>query len=297
MRKSWLALAAVGCGTFMATLDTSIVNVALPTITLDLDTTLGEVRWVVIAYMLAISCLLLPAGKIADLFGRKKVFQAGYLVFTAGSALCAVSQDIVGLVAARIIQGVGAAFLMANGPAIITQSFPAKSRGTALGIMGMVVSVGLVTGPALGGFLVTHLPWNVIFAVNLPVGILGFVLAQLYVRREHVNPAVAAKRLLTDSFDWLGFGLQSIFLISFIAAVDPPRFQSMVETTHVVVTSSGMVHAGLVRWISAAIAGATGIAFLWQESRSKAPLMDMALFANGTFAFSCLSAFLLFVGF
>src|ERR1700756_4605178 len=120
MNKRWWVLAAVACGTFMATLDSSIVNIALPTLTKELVSDLTQVKWVVILYLLVITCLLLPFGRLSDQLGRKRVFQSGYLIFTFGSLLCSFAPNLTLLVTARVIQAIGASMLMANGPAIIT---------------------------------------------------------------------------------------------------------------------------------------------------------------------------------
>src|SRR5262245_7280513 len=156
MVHRWWVLASVACGTFMATLDSSIVNIALPTVTKDLGTDIFRVKWVVIAYLLVITCLLLPFGRLSDQSGRKPVFQAGFFIFILGSALCGVAPFLGWLVLFRALQAMGASMLMANGPAIITATFPPRERGAALGTMAMVVSAGLVSGPSIGGLLITH---------------------------------------------------------------------------------------------------------------------------------------------
>ena len=159
MTPKWWVLASVACGTFMATLDSSIVNIALPTLTKELGQDLYRVKWVVIVYLLVITCSLLPLGRLSDQKGRKPVFQIGYFVFILGSALCGLAPQLGWLVVFRAIQGVGASMLMANGPAIITATFLSRERGAALGTLAMVVSAGLVSGPSIGGFLITHLGW------------------------------------------------------------------------------------------------------------------------------------------
>src|SRR5690349_7086809 len=123
MRNHWYVLAAVACGTFMATLDSSIVHIALPTLTDKLHTEISRVKWVVVSYLLMITCLLLPTGRLSDLYGRKHVFQLGFLTFVVGSVLCGLSRDLSALIFSRVIQGAGASMLMANGPAIITTTF------------------------------------------------------------------------------------------------------------------------------------------------------------------------------
>ncbi len=140
MLRKWWVLASVGCGTFMATLDSSIVNIALATMKRQLGVSLTEVRWVILIYFLVITCLLLPFGRISDLYGRKKIFGLGFLIFTLGSLACGLSSSLSFLILSRLIQAVGGAMIMANGPAIITSTFPSNERGGALGILAMVVS-------------------------------------------------------------------------------------------------------------------------------------------------------------
>src|SRR5690349_5791249 len=144
MTQKWWVLASIACGTFMATLDSSIVNIALPTLTKELDTPLSHVRWVIIIYLFVITCSLLPFGRLSDQRGRKRIFQIGFFIFSLGSGLCGLAPHLKLLVLSRAIQAIGASMLMANGPAIITSTFSSRERGTALGTLAMVVSAGLV---------------------------------------------------------------------------------------------------------------------------------------------------------
>ncbi len=177
-RRWWVTL-NVSIGIFMSTLDASIVNISFPTIIKSLDTHLKTVAWVVTAYLIVITGCLLLMGRLADLFGQRKIYLAGFLAFTVGSALCGFSPGIHFLIGSRVIQGLGASALMAIGPAIITTAFPEKDRGQALGMIGSIVSVGFLTGPLIGGFLIEHLGWRSIFFVNLPVGLVGIGLSSI----------------------------------------------------------------------------------------------------------------------
>jgi len=173
----WWATLTISIGIFMSTLDASIVNISLPTIVWSLHTDLKTVAWVVMAYLIIITGCLLLMGRLADLFGRGKVFLLGFLTFTLGSTLCGFSPTIYFLIGSRVIQGLGASALMAIGPAIITTSFPEKDRGRTLGMLGSIVSLGFITGPLIGGFLVEHLGWRSIFFINLPIGVIGTTLS------------------------------------------------------------------------------------------------------------------------
>src|SRR5205085_2471192 len=132
---------------------------ALPTITKELNSDLYRVKWVVIVYLLVITCLLLPFGRLSDLYGRRRIFNLGFIIFTIGSCFCSFAPTLLLLVVARALQAVGASMLMANGPAIITAAFPASERGMALGTMAMVVSAGLISGPSFGGILISSFGW------------------------------------------------------------------------------------------------------------------------------------------
>jgi MFS family permease len=163
----------VAIGTFMATLDGNIVNVALPTIAHELGAAVARVQWVVNAYVLAITATLILVGRLADRIGHRAVYAGGLLLFTFGSALCGIAPGLGALVAARVLQALGASAMMAIGPAVVTASFPPAMRGRALGVVGTVVAIGLTAGPPLGGFIVAALSWRWVFYVNLPVGIAG----------------------------------------------------------------------------------------------------------------------------
>jgi EmrB/QacA subfamily drug resistance transporter len=279
MSKKWQVLAAVACGTFMATLDSSIVNIALPTLTKDLGSDLYQMKWVVIAYLLTITCLVLPFGRLADIYGRKPIFELGFSIFTLGSALCGISPSLLPLVLSRVVQAVGASMLMANGPALITASFPSFERGKALGIMAMVVSAGLISGPSVGGFLISQMGWRSIFWVNVPIGLVGIFL----VYRNVTSDLVARTKPV---FDWLGAGLQTLVMLSFIILFDPP-----------VVSISGSAAFLLPRWAMALTMLIFGTAFIKVESMVPAPLLDLTLLANRTFWTANLASFFIFVSF
>jgi EmrB/QacA subfamily drug resistance transporter len=279
MAQKWWVLASVACGTFMATLDSSIVNIALPTLTKELSSDISQIKWVVVIYLLVITWLLLPLGRLSDQYGRKRIFQLGFIVFTLGSGLCGLSPNLGALLATRAIQAIGAAMLMANGPAIITAAFPAGERGKALGIMAMVVSAGLVSGPSVGGFLISSLGWRSIFLVNLPVGLTGIVLVQRSVHPDRLPKSPVP-------FDWAGAFLQMFLLTSVMVLVDPPE-----------VTFSGGVPFPAPRVVLAALIIVFLSLFIKVESDARAPLFDLSLLKNRTFWTANLASFLTFVAY
>ena len=280
MSRKWKALIAVACGTFMATLDSSIVNIGLPTLTKEFSTDLATVKWVVVAYLLTISCLILPAGRISDQMGRRKTFVAGFAIFGLGSLFCGLSPSVPILIFSRVIQGVGAALLMANGPAVITAAFPVRERGGALGTMSMVVSAGLVSGPSLGGLLITQVGWRSIFLVNLPVALLG-----LYLARKNVEGA--GRQHPVFRFDWAGAVLQGVIMLLFLASLDPPHLEWVRR------------FESLPLWRVSLWLGCLGLflLFLQIEAKARWPVIDLSLVRIREFWMPNLAGFLTFVGY
>lgn len=171
-----MLFAIVAIGVLMATIDSSIVNVSLPVIARHFGVPLGgAVEWVIIGYLVVVAALLLTAGRIADVIGRRRAWICGLVVFTLGSALCGASASIAGLVGCRALQGIGGALIMAVSPAMLVGAFPAQQRGRVLGYNAVVVGIGISAGPTLGGFITQHLGWRWIFYVNVPLGVLGVV--------------------------------------------------------------------------------------------------------------------------
>jgi MFS family permease len=173
----WTAFSAVAVGNFMATLDGNIVNVALPTLGAELGVPVGRLQWVVTAFVLAAAVTLIPFGRLGDRLGHRAVYAGGLGLFTLASALCGGAPSFELLVAARVLQALGASAMMSLAAGIVTAAFPPERRGGALGAVGTVVALGLTAGPPVGGLILAHLSWRWIFYVNLPVGILGVVWA------------------------------------------------------------------------------------------------------------------------
>src|SRR3981081_1060453 len=167
----WLVLVVLTSGFFMILLDTTIVNVAIPAMSAGLNTTLDQILWVLNAYILTYTVLLIPAGRLGDLYGQRNLFALGLFVFTVASALCGFSQNANQLIAARILQGVGGALLTPQTLSIITTLFPPERRGAAFGVWGGVAGLATIAGPTVGGLLVTYLDWRAIFYANVPLGL------------------------------------------------------------------------------------------------------------------------------
>ena len=251
----------------MATLDSSVVNVALPTLTKDLVTEITLSKWVVVIYLFIISCLLLPCGKLSDNYGRRKIFTIGLLVFTVGSGICGLSTTLGWLIFSRVIQGIGASMLMANGPAILTSSFPQTELGKALGTMAMVVSLGLVSGPSLGGYLIAKAGWKSIFLLNIPFGVLGILLAIHFIAEDRPRTQARGK-----PFDWAGAFLQFIMIVMLTVLFDPPSISVSGSNPF----TFSRILAGILFLIFTAV-------FVRIESSVEDPLLDLTLLKNRDF--------------
>jgi MFS family permease len=173
----WLALAVLALGLFMTLLDLTIVNIAIPSIVVDLWASLDQILWVLNAYSLFYAVLLITAGRLGDIFGPRNLFAVGIVVFTVASALSGLAHDPTQLILARAAQGLGAALLAPQGLPIMTTLFPPERRGGVFAIYGALAGLAVVAGPLVGGFIVTHFGWRWIFYVNVPVGVLTLVLA------------------------------------------------------------------------------------------------------------------------
>ena len=173
----------------MAMLDNTVVNVALPTLSRELGAGISDLQWIVDGYVLAFASLLLTGGILGDRYGRKKMFLTGLAVFSAASLLCGLSNSSGQLIAFRAIQGVGAALLMPGTLSILTVTFPPHERAKAIGLWAGVSGLALALGPTLGGYMVEHLGWESIFFLNVPIGIVAFLLAVRNVRESRSEQA------------------------------------------------------------------------------------------------------------
>ena len=269
--RKWHVMAAAGLGIFLGTIDASIVNVALPTISTDLNTTFATVQWVVIAYLLTVATLTLGVGRLGDMLGKKPIYTTGFAVFTAGSVLCGLAPGIEALIAARVLQALGAAMIFALGMAIITQAFPPSERGRALGISGALVSIGIVIGPSLGGLIVDQWSWRWIFIVNLPIGVLGTAAAHRFV------PAVPPPG--GQKFDFRGAAVFFVALFTFMLGLSLAQGRGF----------GSPVVLGLL---------ATGVAamalFIAIEKRVEQPMLDLDLFADRLLTINLITGWITF---
>jgi EmrB/QacA subfamily drug resistance transporter len=262
----------VAFGTFMSALDASIVNIALPVMSKYYNVSLTTVEWVILSYLITITSLLLTFGKLGDLYGHKKIFNIGLIIFTLGSLFCALSPSIAILIAARLLQAVGAGMLMSMGPAIITINTPAKERGKSLGAIAVSVSIALILGPVIGGMLTSYFGWQSIFYINLPIGIATLIWA--------ISILPVSKLPEKNPFDFTG---AIILFLSLIAIISPLSFADKVGWKNPYI-------------IFSLAAGAVLLAvFFIVEYKIKYPMLDLALFKNRLFTTANISLMLNFI--
>ena len=275
----YLGFGAIAIGSFANVMDHGSTNVALPSIANSFGSDLPTVQWVVIGYLLTISALLLPMGRLADLVGRKEVYITGSLIFVFGAILAGFSPNLTTLVLSRLLQGVGSAMTQGTGMAIITSMFPSKERGKALGLIMTVVGTGAVAGPAMGGFVVDALDWRWVFFINAPLGLLGVLASIIVLDARSSRPASDESR--QHGFDWFGAILSTAALVIFLLAL---------MNVHRFGLDSPLILTGFLGFF--VLLGA----FIWWELRTSIPLLDVRLFQSKTFSFGTCAAVLIFLG-
>ena len=273
--NKWAVFGIVAMGVFMSTLDSSIVNISLPTIARYFGVPLsGAVEWVIISYLVVIAAVLLSIGRLADIVGRKPIWAAGLAIFTIGSALCGAAPSLGFLIAARGLQGLGGALLFAISPAMITSAFPQEERGRALGLNAVTVALGVSVGPTIGGILTESFTWRSIFYVNVPIGIAGFILT-LRVLTERIRWGGVRGR-----FDPLGAVLLAVGLASL---------------------TLGLSFGTEIGWgspllkVLLALAVVALVAFAIVETRVSDPIVEFGLLRNRVFASANVSLVLSFL--
>ena len=259
-KKPWPALFALCLGFFMILVDMTIVQVASPAIIEDLGADVNSVVWVSSAYLLAYAVPVLITGRLGDRFGPRRLYLSGLTVFTLASLWCGFTGTIEMLIVARTVQGLGAALMTPQTMAIITRIFPAAERGKAMALWGATSGVSMVVGPLLGGVLVDGLGWEWIFFVNVPVGIVGFVLAMRLV------PVLETHQ---HSFDWLGVALSGVGMFLVVFGIQEGHQQDW--ATWII----AMIVTGLV---------VLGLFVFWQSKNTNEPLVPLGLFNDRNFS-------------
>ncbi len=263
--RPWPALWSLVIGFFMILIDTTIVSVANPRIMEGLNADINSVIWVTSAYLLAYAVPLLITGRLGDRFGPKKLYLTGLVVFTAASLWCGLSGDIRTLIEARVLQGLGAALMTPQTMAVITRIFPPDRRGAAMGIWGATAGIATLVGPILGGVLVDGLGWEWIFFINVPVGIVGFILALRFV------PSLSTHR---HKFDIPGVLLSAAGLFLLVFGIQEGETYNWGTITGPI-TVWGLIIAGLV---------VLGVFVLWQRLNKGEPLLPLSLFKDRNFS-------------
>ena len=261
-------LLSVALGTFMSALDASVVNIAAPVIRSHFFVPLSTVEWVITAYLLVVSSVLLFFGRLSDLYGQKKVYVTGFAVFTVGSALCGLSDSIGLLIGMRVVQAIGAGMMFSTNSAIITASVPPERRGRAFSVNAVAVAVALSTGPVLGGALTGALGWQSIFYINIPVGIAGIIMAIKFIPADQKQPAVP---------------------------MDIPGSAMIFGALLLLLLPLNQLGTGMAPWLFALLLGAglaLGIVFVLYQKRIQYPILSLSLFKSRVFSASLVAAVL-----
>jgi EmrB/QacA subfamily drug resistance transporter len=270
--RKWWTLAAVAFGLFMIMLDNTVVNVALPSIQRSLGLKISELEWVVTGYALTFGAFMLTGGKLADLLGRRRMFVVGLVVFTVSSLACGLAGSAGVLIAARVIQGLGAALMNPATLSIITVTFPPRQRGTAIGIWAGISALALAIGPLVGGLLTERISWGWIFFINVPIGVLGILAAFMFIDESRdmsheQRPDVPG--LVTSAV--------GLFALSY----------ALIEANNYGWTSTRII-------VSFVIAVVALVGFVLLEMHQRLPMLELSLFRNSVF--SGANAVMLLVG-
>ena len=266
----WFILSTVLLGATMSALDVSIVNVAMPTLKNTFGVSMAVIEWIAMAYMLTLTIFLPLFGRLADMFGRSKLYNIGFVVFSVGSLFCGMSSTAGLMIVSRVIQAIGAGLLQANSVALITHAFPTSERGKAIGIQGAVQAIAMSVGPFVGGILIATVGWRAIFYVNIPIGILG-TLAALFILPP--NQKVVKK----EKVDYLGTVLFASGLAFIVLAFNEGVKLGWDSHTIMMYFASGIALLTL---------------FIVTELKVEYPLIDLKLFKNSTFLLGNLTGML-----
>ncbi len=259
--RKWWTLGAMCFALFMIMLDNTVVNVALPSIQRDLGASISGLEWTVSGYTLSFAVLLATGGRLGDIFGRRRIFLIGVVIFALSSATAGLAPDATSLVVSRVIQGIGAALMMPGTLSIITDAFPAHERGKAMGTWAGVSALALAIGPVLGGFLTEHVSWRAIFYINVPVAI-GAVLATLFAVRESRDTSVGR------DVDYAGVGVLTAGLTALVLALVEGNSWGWGSTQIIALIAVALVSLPL---------------FVWVENRVKAPIVQFKLLSDRDF--------------
>ena len=272
-KSKWGAMLSIGIGVFMGAMDMSIINISLPTLMVQLKTQFSTIQWVVIGYVLVVTCTMMGAARMGDMYEKKKLNIWGVSIFTLGSLLCGFSTNVNWLITFRIFQGLGAVIMQALGMAIIVEIFPSNERGRALGILGSIVSTGISLGPPLGGMIIGLLGWQWVFFINVPLGVFAIIAAVKFL--PQLPPGQ-----VNQKFDISGALILFVTLGCFALSMTFAQnygFGNIIVILLLILSLFGI------------------ISFLTVEKKISQPMIDMSLFRNITFSLHLIMGFFAFI--
>lgn len=271
-KNRWLVLVAIGLFTFMSTLDGSIVNIALPVMSKDMQIPMNQTEWIVSIYLMTVCACLPLFGKIGDSIGKIKIFRIGTLTFVIGSLMCGITHTFEILLFSRILQAIGASMTMSTNTGIITEVFPISERGRALGMIGAFVSLGSIMGPGLGGVILAKFTWEYIFLINVPVGVLTIILGQKVLPKDSTKSGAP--------IDFIGFLLFATTILTLFGGIFIGQELGYVHTLPIILIIIALISM---------------ILFYRVEINRDNPLIQFSLFKNKVFTLSLLTASMIFV--
>ena len=273
----WLVFFTIGLGTFMAVVDYGSINMAMPTIAAEFKTDLSRVQWISLGYALSVSIFLLPAGYLADRFGRKETYVVGFVIFATAAGFAGFGNSVPMVIGLRAVSAVGSAMIMANGMAILATVFPRTERGKVLGAHMTIVGAGSMFGPVVGGILVGAWGWRSVFFLNPIIGLFALAAAFLVLDRLQLSPGNSKRA--GGAYDWAGAIFSALTLLTFLLTI---TFGNSLGWTSFIIMTGFVVSLVLA------------VGFLLSERRAAVPILDLTLFNNRVFSMGILAGFIAF---
>lgn len=274
----WWVYSAVALPIFLTVMDQTAINIALPGIANHFEANLPTVQWITLSYVLSTSAMVMPLGRLSDILGRKLVVLSGLLIFIFAAALGGIAHGFILIIIAKTVQGIGAAAIQANGFATILEAFPEKERGKAMGMYMTIIGVGSISGPIIGGLLISHLGWRSVFFTAIPFGIISLVAISLVLQGQSYDMRRQRRGL---TFDWVGAALSSSATICVLL---------LITNAYKLGWDSSYVVLGLITSVILISS------FIWWELKNDDPMLDLRLFKNRIFSLGVSARFFSFLG-